>query len=341
MNKDDWHMENELIIESKDFITDCQELERGIELKPGLFNPYIRLATSDNTRKAYQSDIRHYETSGGKLPATSDMIANYLYQYADKLNPRTLARRLIAIKHWHNYQGFSDPTLHPAIQKTMTGILRAHGKPKEKARALLPEELARIHVYLNTEETLAAARDDALLQIGFFAALRRSELVAIEYKHIQWGEQGVEILLPSSKTDQQSQGQFCAIPYGNELLCPIKTLETWLEYSGIKQGPIFRRIRIGERLGDDALTPLTVNHILQLRAKQAGLEDIQSLSSHSLRRGLATSAARAGAPLQAIMRSGRWKQTNTVMEYIEASERFAENAASSVLQTMQVNKPLK
>jgi hypothetical protein len=32
------------------------------------------------------------------------------------------------------------------------------------------------------------------------------------------------------------------------------------------------------------------------------------------------------------MRSGRWKQTNTVMEYIEESDRFAENAAANVLQ---------
>jgi len=32
------------------------------------------------------------------------------------------------------------------------------------------------------------------------------------------------------------------------------------------------------------------------------------------------------------MRAGRWKQVNTVMEYIEASERFSENAATNVLQ---------
>jgi integrase len=89
---------------------------------------------------------------------------------------------------------------------------------------------------------------------------------------------------------------------------------------------------LGDTLGTDLLSPLSVNHILKKRANAAGITNIKHLSAHSLRRGLATSAARAGARMEAIMRSGRWKQTNTVMEYIEASERFVENAANFVLQ---------
>lgn len=38
------------------------------------------------------------------------------------------------------------------------------------------------------------------------------------------------------------------------------------------------------------------------------------------------------------MRAGRWKQVNTMMEYIEASERFTENAAANVLKKL-VGKP--
>lgn len=314
--------------------TDVLRAGQSTPQKNGLANPYISLATSDNTRKAYQHDIRHYESSGGKLPATPSMIASYLESFAAILNPRTLARRLIALRHWHTYQGFPDPTTHPAIKKTMTGILRVHGKPKDKARAITPDELARIHKYLINQDSLVAARDDAILQIGFFGALRRSELVAIHYEHIAWDKSGIEILLPTSKTDPTHEGQYCAIPYGNNTLCPILALKNWLERSQIKSGAIFRRITRGDQLGQDALTPLSVNHLLKKNADNAGLPDTETLSSHSLRRGLATSAARAGAPLQAIMRAGRWKQTNTVMEYIETSARFTENAAASVLHTV-------
>jgi site-specific recombinase XerD len=304
----------------------------------GLVNSYIHLATSDNTRKAYRHDIRHYESWGGKLPATSDLIARYLEAYAATLNPRTLARRLIAIKHWHTYQGFPDPTTHPAIQKTMSGILRVHGKPKNKARAITPEELKRIHTYLQNKNTFASIRDNALLQTGFFGALRRSELVAIQYQHITWDKAGIEILLPTSKTDQIHEGQYCVIPYGNDTLCPVRTLKYWLEESGIQSGAIFRRITLGDHLGNEALTPLSINQILKKCASAAGITDISAISSHSLRRGLATSAARAGAPLQAIMRAGRWKQTNTVMEYIEASSRFTENAATKVIDLMKTDQ---
>jgi integrase len=298
-------------------------------------NPYIIAATADNTRKAYRSDIQHFEQWGGKLPARPEAIIAYLQVYAESLNPRTLARRLTAIKNWHTYQGFSDPTAHPAISKTMTGIARIHGKPKAKAYPLLPEDLLRIALYLQADNCLHNLRDNALLQIGFFGAFRRSELVAICYEHIKWEKEGIEILLPQSKTDPSHEGQYCAIPYGQDALCPVTALMSWLEKSNIKSGPLFRRILSNGTVKEENLTPLTVNHILKKRAMQCKISYVAQLSSHSLRRGLASSASRLGAGLPAIMRQGRWKQVNTVIEYIEASERFVENAAASVLQKFE------
>lgn len=50
---------------------------------------------------------------------------------------------------------------------------------------------------------------------------------------------------------------------------------------------------------------------------------------------LATTASRDGVSIPAIMRQGRWKQVDTVMEYIEAAQRFEENAAGQVLNKIQ------
>lgn len=300
-------------------------------LRTWINNFYITAATSDHTRKAYRSDVRHFENWGGRLPATPEIIVRYLEAYATELNPRTLARRLTALKQWHAYQNLADPTQHPLVAKTLFGIIRIHGRPKNKARALNPAELETIVRYLKTEQTFAATRDNALLQIGYFGALRRSELVAIQYEHIRWEKEGIEILIPVSKTDQQHQGQYCAIPYGRQPLCPITALQHWLTQANIQQGAIFRRLLAGDRVGNRRLTPLSVNLILKNRAQSAGLARAEDFSSHSLRRGLATSAARAGAPLHALMRAGRWKHPATAMEYIEANERFSDNAADSVL----------
>jgi integrase len=301
-------------------------------------NPYITASTSDNTRKAYRSDMKHFERGGGRLPATPEVVIAYLQKYAETLNPRTLARRLTAIKNWHIYQSFSDPTIHPAISKTLAGISRVHGRPKEKAYPLLPEDLLRIVMHLQAEDSLSSIRDNALLQMGFFGAFRRSELIAIEYEHIKWEKEGIEILIPKSKTDQLHEGQFCAIPYGRDLLCPVTVLSKWLEEANINSGPVFRRILVSKQLGNDCLTPLAVNQILKRRAEECKISYANQLSSHSLRRGLASSASRSGAGIPVIMRHGRWKQVNTVMEYIEASERFSENAVSSVLERFYAEK---
>jgi integrase len=313
----------------KDLYPIVGELET-LPLTSWVANSYLPAATSNNTRKAYRSDISHFEQWGGRLPATQESIVRYLEAFAPTLNPRTLARRLTALKHWHTYQELPDPTQHPLIAKTLSGITRIHGRPKEKAKPLTPEELSRIAMRLQTGSTLSAARDNALLQIGFFGALRRSELVNIHFENIQWEKEGIVILISQSKTDQTHQGQFCAIPFGREGLCPIVALKTWLEKSHITQGPLFRRIYANGSLDARSLTPLSVNHILMARACEAGIAHADELSSHSLRRGLATSAARAGASLETIMRHGRWKQVNTVMEYIQAAEHFTENAATCI-----------
>ncbi|MFZ2316108.1 MAG: tyrosine-type recombinase/integrase [Gammaproteobacteria bacterium] len=300
-------------------------------------NPYITAATSENTRRAYRADIQHFEKWGGELPASTETILIYLQAFAKELNPRTLARRLTALKNWHIYQGLPDPTQHPSVSKTLAGIMRTHGKPKDKAPPLLPEHLIKIVAYLNTENRLRASRDSALLQLAFFGAFRRSEIVAICYEHVDWKDQGIDILIPHSKTDQTHEGRYCAIPYGNEQLCPVRALKQWIEQSKITSGPLFRRIHLEGHLNGAPLAPLSVSNILVKRARDAEIPQAENFSSHSLRRGLATSASRDGAALSAIMRQGRWKNVNTVMEYIEAAQRFEENAAASVLKKIQDN----
>ncbi len=325
-------MDKHLTILAKDSVLRNEQL-----ITLPLNNPYLAVATSPNTRRAYQADIRHFEKSGGALPATTEAILQYLQTFATLLNPRTLSRRLTALKNWHTYQGFPDPTQHPSVSKTLAGILRTHGKPKDKAPPLLPEDLLKIVNYLTEEQTLHAYRDSALLQLAFFGAFRRSEIVAICYEHIEWKEQGIDILIPHSKTDQINEGQYCAVPYGNVQLCPVRALKLWLGQSGITTGPIFRRVHPQGQLSNTPLAPLSMSNILKKRAQNAKLKGAENFSSHSLRRGLATAASRDGASLPSIMRQGRWKNVNTVMEYIEAAQRFEENAAGSVLKKIHQN----
>jgi integrase len=308
------------------------------ELSTTYDNNYLKAATAENTRLAYRSDVRHFERWGGLLPATPDAILKYLHAYATSLNPRTLARRITAIKQWHFNQGFADPTQHAAISKTLKGIARIHGKPRQKAHALSVNELLEIVQTLEMDNTLTARRDNALIQIGYFGALRRSEIIKIRVEDLTWVEQGIDVLIPQSKTDQAHEGQFSAVPHGEGSLCAVRALKRWLEVAGIETGYIFRSIKKGDKLQDMPLSGSAVNIILKSRAHNTGLTHINLISSHSLRRGLTTSASQTHASLTSLIRQGRWKQSNTVMEYIDAAERFNDNVATKVIDSVTKEK---
>jgi integrase len=293
---------------------------------------YIHAATSQNTRKAYQADIRHFIHWGGRLPAASDVILQYLRYHAGSLNPRTLARRLTAIKQWHLFQGFADPTSHPTIHKTLAGIKNVHGKPKEKATPLTLETIAKMSALLRKSSRLIDYRNRTLLLTGFFGAFRRSELVSIKWSDITFVSEGMEVLIPRSKTDQGGEGQVCAIPKSDDVvLCPVAALTEWREHSGGELDYVFQQITAGGRLLNEAIKPHQVNVVIKSIAMNCGLPDAESYSSHSMRRGFATEASRKGAPFGSIMRHGRWRHEGTVLGYIDEGKRFDQNAASIML----------
>lgn len=303
-----------------------------VQLQEQPTSPYWQVATSENTRKAYQADIRHFIAAGGLLPATTEGLLRYLNQQASKLNTRTLKRRLVAIKNWHTCQGFKDPTIHPIVKKTIRGIARIHGVPAIKAQILSVEQLTTLVTYLTTSTALIDIRDNALLQIGFFGAFRRSELVAITWENISFVPEGAEILVPRSKTDVEAIGETCAIPYGKAPLCPITALLHWQEASGITSGAVFRSIRCDQLNTKQGVSAAAVSAILKRHALNCQLPNANQYSGHSLRRGFATAASQNGASLGAIMRQGRWHHEGTVYGYIEAGQRFEANAAAAILE---------
>lgn len=294
---------------------------------------FLAAATSDNTRQAYRSAIKHFLDWGGLLPADEAAVIRYLVHFADSLSPRTLSLRLTALSQWHGYQGFADPAAGITVRKTLAGIARTHARPRKKAKALPIEDLELIVAALASQGTLKAARDSALLQIGFFGGFRRSELAGIDVEHLAWDAQGIVILLPRSKTDQTGEGIVKAIPYSEGPCCPATALRAWLDVAGVASGPVFRSITKWGVISATGLNPASVNAILADAAQLARLGYVPELSSHSLRRGMATSAHRAGAEFRNIKKQGGWRHDGTVHGYIEEAGLFEENAAGSLLRS--------
>lgn len=296
---------------------------------------FLNASTTDNTRRTYRAAIRHFQGWGGPLPCDETVVIRYLLELAEVHNPRTLALRLTALSQWHRYQGFSDPTISPTVRKTLRGIERTHGRPRQQAPALPVADLEIIVTYLAGLPELAALRDSALLQIGFFGAFRRNELAGLTVANVRWESAGMIITLPRSKTDQEGKGIRKALPRGpgDSLCCPVTILRKWLDAANITEGALFRRINRWGQIGAQALNAASINTILARRAEEVGLDQDPSLSSHSLRRGLATSAYKAGADFLAIKRQGGWRHDGTVHGYIEEASAFEKNAAGHLLRS--------
>lgn len=303
---------------------------------------YLQAATSDNTRKAYRSAIRLFEKWGGRLPAERDTVVRYLLAKAESLNARTLDLHLTAISQWHQHQGLTDPARDSMVRKTMDGIRRTHGQPKRKAKALRLEHIAQMVNHLRQQaDTLKNCRDIALILTGFFGAFRRSELVAIQIQDLVWEPEGLIIRLPRSKTDQHFQGLARALPFGAKGCCPATAIKEWMVAAGIDDGPLFRPVNRWGHIQSKPLNPAAINDLLKTLGKACQFDFLPDLSSHSLRRGLSTSAARERIDFELIKKQGGWKNDATVWEYIEEGQQFSENAALTLMEKMTqfVNSP--
>ncbi|GAB2902660.1 site-specific integrase [Microbulbifer echini] len=296
---------------------------------------YLSAATADSTRRAYRSAIRQFEKWGGRLPTDSSGLVRYILKRAEHLNPRTLDLHLTAIGQWHQYQGMFNPVTDALVQKTMRGVRRTHGKPKQKSKALSLQHIAALTRYLREQPaTKKNARDLALILVGFFGAFRRSELVAIQVEDLIWEEEGLIVRLPKSKTDQSGQGMMRALPYGSPGACPAKALRSWLEAGGIDSGPVFRAVNRWGSIQERQLNPTAINDLLKKLGLACGFEFVDELSSHSFRRGLSTSAAREKVGFELIKKQGGWKSDATVWEYIEEGQQFSENASAILMKKM-------
>ena len=148
----------------------------------------IASSISGNTRRAYQSDLAHFEAWGGSIPASPTTVAAYLADHADELSVATLVRRVATLSKAHEARGLSNPCRSEVVRATLRGIKRTRGTAQHQAKPLLREDLTLILDRLG--DTLKDVRDRALLLLGFAGGFRRSELVGLDVGDVEHVRQG-------------------------------------------------------------------------------------------------------------------------------------------------------
>jgi integrase len=297
-------------------------------LQPSTVADYIRESLAENTRLAYLSDLAHFESWGGRVPAAPETIAEYLVEHADVLSVATLNRRLAALAKVHRSRGFSNPTTVEIVKSTVRGLRRIKGTAQRQATPLIKEDLFVVLEAMGSG--LKDIRDRALLLLGFAGGFRRSELIGLDCDDVVLVRQGLEITLRRSKTDQNGAGRKIGIPHGRGRWCPVAALEQWLTASGITEGALFRPVDRHHRVGPTRLSAEAVCLVVRERVQAAGI-DPKDYSGHSLRAGLATSAAQAGVSSWKIRQQTGHTSDAMLGRYIRDGELFINNASGALL----------
>jgi integrase len=297
---------------------------------------YARQALAPATLQAYAADWAEFsawcrQKGVSALLANPATVAAYLASIAVSHARSTLRRRLAAIGRAHRMKNAAWTASHPAIRDTLSGIFRRHGMPQRQAAAIGTAELRALVATCGTD--LAGQRDRALLLLAFAGALRRSELVAVQREHITFTADGMKLLIPRAKSDQEGQGVELGIPRGRKPeTCPVRSMEAWLRASGCAYGPVFRKVDRWGTVERTALHPYAVPKLLARRVALAKLScsGLERLSAQGLRAGFITEAYKAGARDEAIMAHSRHKDVRTMRAYVRRAKLVAESPAGLV-----------
>lgn len=293
---------------------------------------FAEAAKARGTLRGYYADWRHFSTwcegvHVTAMPATPETVAAYLGAIAAAgLRVKTIERRAAAIRHFHKAAGYDNPAAHPGVRATLEGIRRALGTAPRKKAALTAELVAKAVRKIPSD--LAGLRDRAIILLGFAAALRRSELVALDVSDVARHPKGIVVNLRRSKTDQVGAGTKKAVPHGHRLK-PVAALDAWLAAAGIGEGPIFRGVR-GPRILPARLSDKQVARIVKKRFAQIGI-DPSSVAGHSLRSGFITSASDAGAELATIAKHAGHAKIDTTLGYVQVADAFRDHAGKKFL----------
>ena len=283
---------------------------------------YVASSSSKATKRAYASDVRHFIRYGGALPATPAMVAEYLAKFAPTMKVATLERRCVAIAQAHRSQGLKSPMKADLVMATMKGIRRQHGTRQRAVKPITRDVLLEMLAVLDQQKShpTKAARDRALLLVGFAGAFRRAELVALRVEDVAFHETHAEVLLRFSKTDQFGKGRSVFLPQASGERCPIQSLRAWLEVARIETGWLFRSVTKGGAVSDDPLAAQSVALIVKRAAKAMGREPGE-FSGHSLRAGYVTTAAMASLPTWLIREQTGHRSDAVLARYIRPVEK--------------------
>lgn len=160
-----------------------------------------------------------------------------------------------------------------------------------------------------------AARNRALVCVGYAGALRVEELSQARVEHLQPLRTGYRLRLPTTKTSRDGASQAVVLDATGDELDPVRAIDRWLAVRGDGDGPLFGNVHHAADL-ERGMTTDEIRGVLADLAAQVALP--KTVSGHSLRRSWATHTyLRDRDALGAISLHLRHTRIDNTVRYIE------------------------
>ena len=290
---------------------------------------YLRMGLQGaaNSHRAYTTDLRQYLDwcqQNAYIPAPLSPVA--LVEYVTFLGRTrsyfTIQRHLSSIAKYHRQNGEAVPSVNEQFKVFMKGLKLKKTVRQKQAPAFSVKELRQALDALPGTPT--GQRNRAILLLGFTGAFRRSELAGLDINHILIDESGMLIQLDHSKTNQFGEVEEKAVAFASEPdYCPILALQQWMAVLDRPTGPLFVRIRKGERITEQRLSDEWVNLLVQQH-----LGD--QYTAHSLRASFVTIAKANGADDLEVMNQTKHRTTTMIQRYDRRRNIRKHNASGKL-----------
>ena len=238
--------------------------------------------------------------------------------YKHKRGPLSLAtvlHRLSVLSKAHAMKKAKNPFEDSGVREFLRRVRRGYALrqvPQRRMAALTRSPLERL--LATCKEDLRGMRDRAILTFAWASGgRRRSEVANARMEHLERvGEAGYVYRLAHSKTDQSGRG---AVSEPGKPIMGIaaEALTAWLNASGVRDGPIFRRVVHGK--ATEPLSAQAIYRMVKQRAKIARLDGV--FGAHSLRSGFVTEAGNQQVPLGEVMQLTGHKNVATTLKYYQ------------------------
>lgn len=273
---------------------------------------FLRGLTSDQTRRAYRRDLRAYfgkgEVNVPKVEAVSPESIQVFVRsmHEQDFSEATQRRRLAALRSFFDWAVKNGLREHnPARNPSINVFASEDDTPGSR---LLTAAQVKQLLDAAGEHDHSGPRDQTLLLTIFYAALRRSEVAALEVEDVRPLGQYWVIDLQSMGS---RKGGYVRVP---DIL--VDAIENMTDVYDMDTGPLWRSL--SNRNWGHSLSPDALYKIVRRSAERAELAPV---TIDGLRRTGLHLALQGGAPVPVVQAHGRFEDASTTASLHDSEDR--------------------